>query len=184
MKKHILSLITVVATIILLSCSKSSNPTPSQNNTPALDSVKSAMTGKWNFASLTITQISSGITATTTSCATAPFQNANFTDNKWLNYTYMLNFIFINSSSNNLTVQESCNTAYTDTGFNFAAAQNSDGSINLTLYKNTNPTYALYVYNLKTKDITTNTITVTQISYESWVGSVDGYLSTIKFTRQ
>jgi len=170
-----LFLISIIAlSVSMFNCSKSSDPSPKQLT--ALDSVQQALTGTWNFASLTLTQIANGKSKTITSCDKSSMDNF-YSDGNWINYTVEMNYTYVSNTSgsetnpcvNNVTA----NVIYT-------ASQNTDGSINLTV----NPGNGTTVYQVKSKDITPTSIKATMVSNGNSIAATDGYLPVLTFTRQ
>lgn len=171
-------MIMVVATVIVFSCSKNDDPTPVQKT--ALDSVKLAMSGSWKFSNMTVTQISTGKSATTSTCgktelSTAGFGNSNYVPvTPEFNYTYNSDDL---ASESNVCVNATASVKIT-------ASLNSDKSVNLTISDPINNNTVLSVYQVKSKNITANTIYVNIISDGSVTAASTGYSVLYKFTRQ
>lgn len=179
MKKQILSLIMVVATVILISCSKSGDPAPTQAQKTALDSVKLALSGTWKFSSVTVAQISPSKTATTSTCGKAELSAAGFANTNWKNFTVEPNFKYATSNSN-VTIDYPCLSGDPTDAASFVITQVSAEVFNIQF--NDIGYINLMTFQIKSSDVKTSNIKATLVS----TGTVDmsGYKVTYQFTKQ
>lgn len=178
MKNYILSVIMAVAVVILASCSKN-DPTPTQAQKTALDSVKAAMTGVWKFTSVTVAQISPSKSATTSNCGRAELYTAGFANTNWLLLTPEFNYTY-NSDG---TASESNNCFTATAKIKVTPTLNSDKSVNLTI-SDAISSNVLTVYQVKSKNITSTTILANIVSDGVVTSAGSGYTLLFKFTRQ
>lgn len=167
----------VVAIVTMFSCSKKGDPTPAQKT--ALDSVKLAMTGKWVFKSVTVTQISSGKSATTSTCAQSELYGAGFTNNNWQYFVGTLNFTY-NSAASTVNMDTPCTNNNIPVILTFNIIQVSSGVFNIQFSNIGNANYA--TFQVKSSDLKTSYITATLISWG--IGSLKDYLTIYHFTKQ
>jgi hypothetical protein len=127
--KNLFSLILMVSVLFLASCSKSSDdPTPTvQTN---LDKVKATLVGTWTFQTVTVTENSTGKSATTSTCAKTELKASGlFTNTKWQNITPLPNFTY--KTGNKVDVILPC--ASTNSEETLTVTENSDKTINVSL---------------------------------------------------
>lgn len=179
MKNSILSLIMVVATMVTISCSKSGDPTPTQAQKTALDSVKAAMVGTWKFSSMTVKQISSGKSATTSTCGKAELTAANFGNTNWTPVTPEFNYTYKTDGS----ASESNVCATGTISVIVTTSLNADKSANVTISDAISKN-VLSVYQVQSKNITSTTILANIVSDGSVSAASTGYSVLYKFTRQ
>ncbi len=119
----------MVSVLFLASCSKSSDdPTPTvQTN---LDKVKATLVGTWTFQTVTVTENSTGKSATTSTCAKTELKASGlFTNTKWQNITPLPNFTY--KTGNKVDVILPC--ASTNSEETLTVTENSDKTINVSL---------------------------------------------------
>lgn len=187
MKKHILSLIMVVATVIFISCSKSGDPTPKQMS--SLDSVKASMTGTWLFKLATVTEISNNKTGTMVDCSKSGLFSAGFTNTNWESLAGVISFIY-SGSVNAVTVNYPCSN--NGSGFNDQSTFNiSQLTADTFQFYSTSTSGAktTLTFVIDKKDITPTSIKANLISNgtapnNGYVSATLGYSVIYTFTRQ
>lgn len=165
-------LVFAVVAFTFTNCSKSDDPTPAQQQQPTktnLEVVQATLTGKWTFKSVTVTQTSSGKSATTSTCERAELASAGFTDVNWKAVSPEPTFTY--ASDNSVSVNFPCLSGNpVDSNVKITATQNSDGTILLSI-PSENVSYIVNV-----ADIKTNSIKVSLINNL-------GYTSVLEFTK-
>ena len=176
--KNLFSLILITSVLFLASCSKSNDPTPTvQTN---LDKVKATLVGTWTFQSVTVTENSTGKSATTSTCAKTELYSAKFTaglkKDVWIDLTPEFKFVYSSATlaqGSNLCVSAGA-------PYNISIVENADKTVNVTLDAGGN---AKQVYNINVNDITTTTIKGILLSNGENVSLTNGYRVEYEFKR-
>jgi len=163
-----------VLAITFSNCSKSGDPTPSSTGPVVvsnLDQVKATLKGVWTFKDVTVTQISTGKSATTSTCAKTELAVAGlFTNTNWKSVTVEPIYTF--SGINNVSAFYPClppSSSQTDPNITWTLIQNSDGTVTFTLSQG--DTFIINV-----SDISPNLIKASKVN-------TLGYVVVNQFTR-
>lgn len=179
----------IALVMVVTSCSKSDDPTPSTPSSPSnptaqsnLDKVKATLSGTWTFQQFVITEVSSGKTKTITTCDKTSFTGFFSNATSATNLTPEFNFIYVSGTSVNGINQ--CPTPAPPTIYAVTVVENTDHSVTLTLDAGGS---AKYVYSVNANDITATSIKATLVSKGnggSYLNaSTEGYLVVYTYTR-
>lgn len=168
MKKLSILFVAAILAFTLSNCSKSGDPAPTAAKKTVLDSVKAVMTGTWSFKSLAVMEVSSGKSAVTSSCAKSELASAGFANTNWKSITPEENYTYSTGNA----VQQTNNCATVNIGLTFTVVQNSDQSVTITFSNGD-------IYNVITKNITTNSIKAKYLTGST----TSGYVVVITFTK-
>lgn len=174
-----------ITVIIFFSCSKNSDPTITPKT--ALDSVKSAtVTGTWTFSTRTLTQVSTGKSASSSTCDQSVFAASGlFTNGNWL-YSLAPPFKYVFVGNNQFTTTNTCASGTVVPALSkLTFAQNSDGSVNVTFDIGGGSSFT---YQIKTADLNQNSIKAVFTSFTSGSKPINvtdqyGYKSLVTFNR-
>lgn len=164
-------LVFAVVAFTFTNCSKSDDPTPvqQQQTKTNLEVVKATFAGKWTFKSVTVTQNSSGKSATTSTCERTELASAGFTDTNWKAVSPEPTFTY--TSDNQVSVNFPCLAGNpTDSNVKITATQNSDGTV-LVNIPSENVSYIVNVSDIK------------ETSIKASLVNTLGYTAILEFTK-
>lgn len=164
--------------VAMFSCSKSGDPTPTTAQKTALDSVKAALTGKWTFSSVSVHQVSTNKSATTSSCGKSELTSAGFSNQNWKNFTPEPTFTYAGSNSA-VTINYPCLTNNPSDAASFVITQVSAKVFNVQF--NDIATSNLMTFQINSADTKTSTIKATLSS--TGTVSMNDYTATYLFTK-
>lgn len=172
--KNILFLATImVVSAIFTSCgSKNDDPVPAKKTD--LEVVQASLVGNLAFQSVVVSQISSGKTGKTSTCAKGELFGAGFTDTKWENLTPEPNFVFSGTSA--VSIAYPCLVSPEPDPTTYTLTENTDGSFEFILPNNIE-------FKIKKEDITDTTLKAVLIKNGLSISNSLGYTVTYFFTK-